>query len=162
MGDHDAVIAAMRLIAARSPRAADRALSALHPARVGTPENQRRIEAAIQMALADPGAEWTAEERASLVDVGVPSLAEDDDLQAAARAAIYALRESSGLSSSEIGRLVGRVAHTVRGAGKQPDSRTWRRWQDGDELIPHPLAELLVRLRIVEVTPETVHVEYRR
>lgn len=73
-----------------------------------------------------------------------------DATQSAANAALRRLQEESGLSLSEIGRMVGRVAHTARLGGKQPDSRAWRRWADGEEPIPHPLAALWLALEAEE------------
>lgn len=62
---------ALRLIVARSPRAAENALRTMAAARNNSPVLQTRYIICLQMALADPDAEFTAAERQLLAD-GIP------------------------------------------------------------------------------------------
>jgi hypothetical protein len=59
-------IEALKLIIARSPRAAEHAVIAIQAARNKSPILQARYAQVLTMALADPAAEFTADERAVL------------------------------------------------------------------------------------------------
>lgn len=59
----------LRLIAAKAPSATHEALGAIRGQQVGSPLAARRAERAASMALEDPQAEWTAEERLLLASL---------------------------------------------------------------------------------------------
>ena len=67
-----------------------------------------------------------------------------------ARAALAALVSASGLTATEVARALGR------------DPRTFRRWLSGQQEIPQTLAEQVERLRVSEVTRDTVWLAWRR
>jgi hypothetical protein len=59
---------ALRLIVAKSPRAAAEAVRTMTALRAGSPILQHRYQRVLEMALADPAAEFTSDERAVLAD----------------------------------------------------------------------------------------------
>jgi hypothetical protein len=69
------------------------------------------------------------------------------------RAATEALRRlvfASGLTPTELSRVLGR------------DDRTMRRWLSGEQEVPDTLAQQVARLRVTAVDDEGVHLTYRR
>jgi hypothetical protein len=81
------------------------------------------------------------------------TVAEWVDAVAARCSPTEALRQfvtASGLTPTELSRVLGR------------DDRTMRRWLSGEQDVPDTLAAQLGRLRVTEVTRDTVWLAYRR
>lgn len=106
MSDNSATIDALKLIIARSPRAAGDAITAIAAARNNSPVLDVRYLRVMQLALNDPDAEFSAAERAQLAE-GVPNPGgtrsytlhvrmSDDE-----RARLTALAEADGIGLSE-------------------------------------------------------------
>jgi hypothetical protein len=139
-------VATLRLIAARSPRAADRALTAIRAAEVRSPVLATRLLHVVRDALRDTEAEWTPDERAQIAAlIAVPDAASED-----ARRTLADLLATSGLTPTELSRVLGR------------DDRTMRRWLSGEQDVPDTLARQVARLRVTAVDPEGVHLTYTR
>ena len=65
---------ALRLIISKSPNAMSQAIQCLRAISVGSPMVQVRYNHTVEIALNDPAAEWTAEERALLAEhMGAPT-----------------------------------------------------------------------------------------
>lgn len=139
----------MQLVAGKSPAVRKRALDALRAIAVDSPAVHLRVGRVAEIALTDPEVEWSPEERSQLIDAvtaGHGFVPKDDSTINA----LSLLLTDSGLSQAELGAVLGR------------DERTVGRWLSGQFAIPGSVADQIARLRISEVTRDTVWLAYRR
>jgi len=101
---------ALRLIIAQSPDAAREAMKTLMAIRAGSPAVQQRYNHVVEIALADPSAMFTAQERALIAEHISASDVETRDntlslrLTCEERAQLEAAASAAGLSLSQYAR----------------------------------------------------------
>lgn len=142
------LVSLMQLVAARSTSAQRGALNALRAIAVDSPVVQTRVARVAHDALLDAAADWTAEERAHLVEAVAMGGTMDSDPH---RDRLSQIIAESGLSDTEFARKACGV-----------DSGTVARWLSLRQAIPGTRAEWIDDVVRIVVTDDEIGVFTKR